>query len=85
MKTEIISKVVSEDITSIDNRITGCLIENPTDINDEYYAKIWFAYKIKGSDKKPDGRQEFESKTKEGLLSDIKSFMVEEKTGWEIL
>ncbi|NJL76039.1 MAG: hypothetical protein HC892_14495 [Saprospiraceae bacterium] len=71
------------DITSIDNRIKSCIIENPEEPNDEYYAKIWFRYKDKFG-VKHDGRHEFIADTKQKLISAIQDFMTTDKDGWSI-
>ena len=80
----VLGVVTSDEITSIDKRIKSCMIENPEEPNDEYYAKIWFAYKDNFGIK-PDGRHEFIADTKEKLLESIQDFLITEKEGWCIV
>lgn len=81
MKTEL----NSEEIKSIDKRIYSLIVENPSIDSDEFYVKIWFKYKIGDNEVKPDGRQEFTSKSKSDLINQIKIFMTEDKKGWSIV
>jgi len=81
----LLGAVISNEITSIDNRIKSCIIENPDDESNEYYVKIWFAYKMDCGNPHPDGRQEFLTETKQQLLYEIKDFMMSDKNGWCIL
>ena len=80
----VLGVVTSDEITSIDKRIKSCIIENPEEPNDEYYAKIWFSYKDNFGTK-PDGRHEFIADTKEKLLESIQDFLKTEKEGWCIV
>lgn len=77
--------VTSDDITSLDSRIKSCIVENPDEESSEYYAKIWFAYKMNNGNPQPDGRQEFVTETKEQLISEIQDFMKSDKVEWCIL
>lgn len=79
-----LSVVTSDEITSIDNRIKYCMIENPEELNDKYYVKIWFSYKDNFGTK-PDGRHEFIADTKEKLIEAIQDFLITEKEGWCIV
>jgi hypothetical protein len=80
----VLGVVTSDEIISIDNRIKSCMIENPEEDGDEYYAKIWFSYKDSFGTK-PDGRYEFIADTKEKLIKAIQDFMDTEKEGWCIV
>jgi len=77
--------VTSNEITSIDNRIKYCLIENPEQDCLEFYVKIWFNYQMKNKDLQTDGRQEFVAITKLILINEIQDFMKVSKDGWCIL
>lgn len=77
-------KVVELDIISLDERITSCIVECPDDIDNEYYVKIWFKYKMNNIIR-TDGRQEFISENKSDLIKDIKEFMSEPKNGWVLI
>ena len=81
----LLAVVYSDEILSIDSKIKSCLVENPDEESSEYYAKIWFAYKMNNGNPQPDGRQEFVTDTKEELISEIKVFMKSDKSGWCIL
>ena len=81
----LLGAVTSDDITSLDSRIKYCMVENPDEESSEYYAKIWFAYKMNNENPQPDGRQEFVTETKEKLISEIQDFMKSDKVGWCIL
>ena len=81
----LLGAVTSDEITSLDSRIKSCMVENPDEENSEYYAKIWFAYKMNNGNPQPDGRQEFVTETKEQLISEIQDFMKSDKVGWCIL
>ena len=80
----VLGVVTSDEITSIDNRIKSCVIENPEEVDDEYYAKIWFSYKDNFGTK-TDGRHEFISDTKQKLIDAIQDFMTTDKDGWCIV
>jgi len=80
----VLGVVTSDEITSIDNRIKSCMIENPEEVDDEYYAKIWFNYKDKFAIK-TDGRHEFTAETKQKLIDVIQYFMTTHKDGWCIV
>ena len=80
----LLGVVTSDEITSLDSRIKSCIVENPDEESSEYYAKIWFAYKINNGPQ-PDGRQEFVTETKEQLISEIQDFMKSDKVWWCIL
>lgn len=80
----LLGVVTSDEITSIDKRIKSCMIENPEESGDEYYAKIWFSYKDNFGTK-PDGRHEFIADTKGKLIKAIQDFMKTEKDGWCIV
>ena len=86
LKNDTISlgEVTPNEITSIDSRIKSCIVENPDNESSAYYAKIWFAYKMKNGIQ-PDGRQEFVTETKEQLISEIQEFMKSDKIGWSIV
>jgi len=77
--------VTSDEITLLDSRIKSCIVENPDEESSEFYAKIWFAYKMDYGNPQPDGRQEFVTETKEQLISEIQDFMKSDKNGWSIL
>ena len=81
----MLGAVTSDEITSLDSRIKSCMVENPDEEISEYYAKIWFVYKMNNENPKPDGRQEFVTETKEQLISEIQDFMKSDKVGWCIL
>lgn len=81
----VLGAVTSDEITSIDSKIKYCIVENPDEESSEYYAKIWFAYKMNNGNPQPDGRQEFVTETKEQLISEIHHFMKSDKVGWCIL
>ena len=81
----LLGAVTSDEITSLDSRIKSCMVENPDEESSEYYAKIWFAYKMNNRNPQPDGRQEFVTETKEQLISEIQDFMKSDKVGWCIL
>lgn len=81
----LLGAVTSDEITSLDSRIKSCMVENPDNESSEYYAKIWFAYKMNNGNTQPDGRQEFVTETKEKLISEIQDFMKSDKVGWCIL
>lgn len=81
----MLGAVTSDEITSLDSRIKSCMVENPDEESSDYYAKIWFAYKMNNGNPQPDGRQEFVTETKEKLLSEIQDFMKSDKNGWSIL
>ena len=81
----LLAVVYSDEILSIDSKIKSCLVENPGEESSEYYAKIWFAYKMNNGNPQPDGRQEFVTDTKEELISEIKEFMKSDKICWCIL
>ena len=81
----LLCAVTSDEITSLDSRIKSCMVENPDEENSEYYAKIWFSYKMNNGQPRPDGRQKFVAETKEQLLSEIQDFMKADKVGWCIL
>ena len=78
----LLGAVTSDEITSLDSRIKSCMVENPDEENSEYYAKIWFVYKMNNGNPQPDGRQEFVTETKEQLISEIQDFMKSDKVGW---
>ena len=80
----VLAVVTSDEITSIDNRIKSCMVENPEEDGDEYYAKIWYSYK-NNFGTKPDGRYEFIADTKEKLIEAIQDFLKTEKEGWCIV
>ena len=80
----VLGVVTFDEVISIDSRIKSCMIENPEEDGDEYYAKIWFSYKDNFGTK-PDGRHEFISDTKEKLIKAIQDFMVTKKDGWCIV
>lgn len=82
---EAFEEVSVEEITSLDSRIKSCILENPDEESSEYYAKIWFAYKMNNGNPQPDGRQEFVTETKEQLISEIQDFMKSDKVEWCIL
>ena len=77
--------VTSDEITRLDSRIKSCMVENPDEESSEYYAKIWFGYKMNNGNPQPDGRQEFVTETKEQLIYEIQDFMKSDKVGWCIL
>lgn len=81
----LLAVVSSDEILSIDSKIKCCVVENPDEEISEYYAKIWFAYKMNNGNPQPDGRQEFVTETKEQLISEIQDFMKSDKVGWCIL
>lgn len=72
--------ITKEEILGIHENITSCIIENPNEINDEYYVKIFFKYLRANGKNSTDGRQEFISKSKEDLLKEIKDFITNFKT-----
>lgn len=80
----VLGVVTSDEITSIDSRIKSCMVENPEESDDEYYAKIWFSYKDNFGTK-PDGRHEFIADTKQKLINAIQDFMTTDKDGWCIV
>ena len=41
---EFFSIITSEEVLDIHDNITDCIIENPNEIDDEYYVKISFKY-----------------------------------------
>ena len=82
---QLLGAVTSDEITRLDSRIKSCMVENPDEESSEYYAKIWFAYKMNNGNPQPDGRQEFVTETKEQLISEIQDFMKSDKVGWCIL
>lgn len=81
----LLGVVTSDEITSIDKRITSCMIENKEEPNDEIYVKIWFNYRIGNNSLKTDGRQEFIADTKETLIKEIQDFLKISKDGWCIV
>jgi len=81
----LLGAVTYDEIMSIDSRIKSCMVENPDEESSEYYAKIWFAYKMNNGNPQPDGRQEFVAETKQQLLYEIQDFMNPDKVGWCIL
>ena len=81
----LLAVVYSDEILSINSKIKSCIVENPDEESSEYYAKIWFAYKMNNGNPQPDGRQEFVTETKEQLISEIQDFMKSDKVGWCIL
>lgn len=85
LSNTVLGAVTSDEITSLDSRIKYCTVENPDQESSEYYAKIWFAYKINNRNPQPDGRKEFVTETKEQLISEIQDFMKSDKVGWCIL
>lgn len=80
----VLGVVTYDEITSIDKRIKSCMIENPEEYGDEYYAKIWFNYKDNFGTK-TDGRYEFIAGTKQKLINAIQDFMKTDKEGWYIV
>lgn len=79
----VLSGVITpKEITSIDNCIKSCVIENPEDFEDKFYVKIWFNYKTKKRDLETDGRKEFIASTKETLIREIQDFLKSVKDGW---
>jgi len=81
----LLGAVTSDEITSLDSRIKSCMVENPDEESSEYYAKIWFTYKMNNGNPQPDGRQEFVTESKEQLISEIQDFMKSGKVVWCIL
>lgn len=81
----LLGAVTYDEIMLIDSKIKSCMVENPDEESSEYYAKIWFAYKMNNGNPQPDGRQEFVTETKEQLISEIQDFMKSDKSGWCIL
>ena len=81
----LLGAVTSDEITRLDSRIKYCMVENPDEESSEYYAKIWFAYKMNNGNPQPDGRQGFVTETKEQLIYEIQDFMKSDKVGWCIL
>jgi hypothetical protein len=73
--------ITKEEILNIDNRVKFAYIENPNveEYDFEYYVKIWFNYILfKPHDEKKihiDGRKEFVSENKEGLIEKINVFL----------
>ena len=80
----VLGVVTYDEITAIDSRIKSCMVENPEEDDDEYYAKIWFSYKDNFGTK-PDGRHEFIADTKQKLINAIQYFMTTDKDGWCIV
>lgn len=81
----LLGEVTSDEILSLNDKIKSCIVENPDDESREYYAKIWFAYKMNNGNPQTDGRQEFVAETKEQLISEIQDFIKLDKVGWCIL
>ena len=71
------------EVLEIDKRIDECYIEPKEYVDDTFYVRIEFNYTLDGVNVISDGRHEFESKSKEELLKQIKTFMKEEYPQWD--
>ena len=72
---EFFSIITKKEILDIHDNITDCYIENPNEIDDGYYVKIFFKYLRANREENTDGRHEFISESKEDLLKKIKDFI----------
>ena len=79
---EFFSIITNEEVLDIHDNITGCIIENPNEISEEYYVKISFKYLRANGEKSTDGRKEFISESKKDLLKEIKDFITNFKTNF---
>lgn len=86
-KTDLIAKIkeffsiiTNEEVLDIHDNITDCYIENPNEIDDGYYVKIFFKYLRANREENTDGRHEFISESKKDLLKEIKDFITNFKT-----
>ena len=79
---EFFSIITNEEVLDIHDNITGCIIENPNEIDDEYYVKIFFKYLRANGEENTDGRREFISESKEDLLKEVKNFITNFKTNF---
>lgn len=79
--------LAKEEVIALDSRIKSCMVENPDEESSEYYAKIWFAYKLNNnnSNPRPDGRQEFVASSKHELIANVQHFMQSPKRDWCII
>ena len=74
------SILTSEEVLDIHDNITDCIIENPNEIDDEYYVKISFKYLKANGEENTDGRREFTSENKADLLKEVRDFITNFKT-----
>ena len=74
--------ITYEEITNINKSITSCYIENPNEINDEYYVKIFLKYLKVNGEENTDGRKEFISESKTDLLKEVRDFITNFKTNF---
>lgn len=79
---EFFSIITKKEILDIHDNITDCYIENPNEIDDGYYVKIFFKYLRANREENTDGRHEFISESKEDLLKKIKDFITNFKTNF---
>jgi hypothetical protein len=77
---EFFSPITDEEVLNIHDDITYCIIENPNEIDDKYYVKIFFKYLRANGEENTDGRHEFISESREDLLKEIKDFITNFKT-----
>ena len=76
------SIITKKEILDIHDNITDCYIENPNEIDDGYYVKIFFKYLRANREENTDGRHEFISESKKDLLKEIKDFITNFKTNF---
>ena len=74
--------LTEEEVVALDSRIKSCVAENPDEESSEYYAKIWFAYKLNYGNPQSVGRQEFIESSKHELIAQVQAFMQSPKNGW---
>ena len=79
---EFFSIITNEEVLDIHDNITGCIIENPNEIDDEYYVKISFKYLKANGEENTDGRKEFTSENKADSLKEVRDFITNFKTNF---
>lgn len=86
-KTDLIAKIIeffsiitNKEVLDIHDNITDCIIENPNEIDDGYYVKIFFKYLRANGEENTDGRREFTSENKADLLKEVRDFITNFKT-----